>query len=200
MTSLAAPAEATLPVPVHIGCQGHPGAGSQLTFDDVLTGRRQVDWRSATRAAQSAGTQAPPAVAATFVAQWSLQVLVSAAIVASHLGKAPGVITDGATVSLHPRTFFPRVLCLAKEPGSNTARSQAWAAPAEPAYREWAAQFLAGYRPEVAMSSKQRLGLVEDVWNAAAQPSANTGVGRQACCFIFALPGASECAGCPRRR
>ncbi|MBW8172093.1 (2Fe-2S)-binding protein [Ornithinimicrobium sp. Arc0846-15] len=200
MTSLPASPQAALPVPAHVGCQGHPGAGPQLAFHEVLTGRRQIDWRRLTRDAQSAGTQAPPSVAATFVAQWSMQVLVSAAITASCLHLSPGLVADKATVSLHPSTFFPRSLCLPSEYESNPARSEDWAATAEPAYREWARQFLAGYLPDVAMSSKQRRGLVEDVWNAAAQPSAITAAGRQACCFIFALPGASECAGCPRRR
>lgn len=49
------------------------------------------------------------------------------------------------------------------------------------------------------MSSRQRQGMVEDMWEQAlarlvGQPPAR----RRSCCLMYALPGCSPCAGCPR--
>jgi hypothetical protein len=62
-----------------------------------------------------------------------------------------------------------------------------------------------GYASPVKMSSQQRLGMVDDLWEMALS-EARAAVGghvapaveRRSCCFIYALPGCHECAGCPR--
>jgi ferric iron reductase protein FhuF len=55
------------------------------------------------------------------------------------------------------------------------------------------------------MGSRQRWGVVDDMWVAAlrlARGAAGESVGPQptrvSCCFIYALPGMRECAACPR--
>lgn len=67
--------------------------------------------------------------------------------------------------------------------------------------REIAQRFDGG----VKMSSLQRFGMVEDLWDmalrdarAAIGQSYGPTVERRSCCFIYALPGCHECAGCPR--
>ena len=61
------------------------------------------------------------------------------------------------------------------------------------------------YAPDVRMGSRQRWGVVEDMWDTAvrlARGAAGESVGaeptRVSCCFIYAIPGMRECAACPR--
>lgn len=76
---------------------------------------------------------------------------------------------------------------------------------ARTAYRSLGRTIADGYRSPVKMSSQQRLGMVEDLWEMALR-EARSAVGgmpvpvveRRSCCFIHALPGCHECAGCPR--
>ena len=62
-----------------------------------------------------------------------------------------------------------------------------------------------GFAPDVVMGSRQRWGVVDDVWRTAvrlADGAAGVAVGpapqRTSCCFIYVLPGMRECASCPR--
>ena len=73
------------------------------------------------------------------------------------------------------------------------------------AYRGLATAIAQGYPSAVKISSQQRLGMVEDLWEmalrearAAIDGRATPAVERRSCCFIYALPGCHECAGCPR--
>jgi hypothetical protein len=66
-------------------------------------------------------------------------------------------------------------------------------------------EVVAGFAPEVRMGSRQRWGVVDDMWAtatrlAAGAAGAPTGpeARRVSCCFIYALPGMRECAACPR--
>jgi hypothetical protein len=71
------------------------------------------------------------------------------------------------------------------------------------------------YEPGVKLSSRQRLGAIEDELRAALRTPAEApyaaaaaeafGVDldqptRTSCCFIYALPGVTACGGCPRIR
>lgn len=50
------------------------------------------------------------------------------------------------------------------------------------------------------MSSRQRLGMVEDMWeHALARLLGASPPPRQSCCLIYSLPGCMPCAGCPRQ-
>ncbi|EAP98033.1 hypothetical protein JNB_13753 [Janibacter sp. HTCC2649] len=76
---------------------------------------------------------------------------------------------------------------------------------ARTAYRIVGLEIADRYDGGVKVSSQQRLGMVDDLWALAvreARGSLGQGVGpaveRQSCCFIYALPGCHECAGCPR--
>ena len=51
------------------------------------------------------------------------------------------------------------------------------------------------------MSSRQRLGMAEDLWQMAlARVAGEPPPQRRSCCLIYALPGCAPCAGCPRLR
>jgi ferric iron reductase protein FhuF len=71
------------------------------------------------------------------------------------------------------------------------------------------------YEPGVKLSSRQRLGAIEDELRAALRTpeeapraaAAAEAFGleldqpiRTSCCFIYALPGVTACGGCPRIR
>lgn len=77
----------------------------------------------------------------------------------------------------------------------------AWEA-AERDYRAVAEPLATAYEAIVHLGSGTRLGMVTDLWRqavhaATGQPSI---VQRDSCCFLYALPGCHECAGCPRLR
>lgn len=76
---------------------------------------------------------------------------------------------------------------------------------ARTAYRVLGRDIAGAYESDVKMSTRQRFGMVEDLWAMAERDArAATGGGwgpvveRRSCCFIYALPGCVECAGCPR--
>ncbi len=76
---------------------------------------------------------------------------------------------------------------------------------ARAAYRALGLEIADRYDGGVKVSSRQRLGMVDDLWEMAlreARGAVGLGLGaaveRQSCCFIYALPGCHECAGCPR--
>lgn len=169
-------------------------------------------WREglSAAAARQYGASPPPAYAATFVLQWVLQVL---AHPAAHVAELSPWALDSSAASvrfeLDPLWWSPRVVifeprALLREPDV----SERWRR-AEAAYTAVAVPFARGYPAGVKMSSRQRLGSVRDMWRIAAAQARGTSLGavrsgeslgnrREACCFIFVLPGATECAACPR--
>lgn len=49
------------------------------------------------------------------------------------------------------------------------------------------------------MGSRQRLGMVEDMWEIAlARTVGASPPRRRSCCLMYGLPGCTPCAGCPR--
>ena len=84
---------------------------------------------------------------------------------------------------------------------TETTTAEAWEA-AERDYRAVAEPLATAYEAIVHLGSGTRLGMVTDLWRqavhaATGQPSI---VQRDSCCFLYALPGCHECAGCPRLR
>jgi hypothetical protein len=76
---------------------------------------------------------------------------------------------------------------------------------AHTAYMGLVSEVVAAYAPDVRIGSRQRWGVVSDMWDTAvrlARGAAGEDVGpeppRVSCCFIYALPGMRECASCPR--
>lgn len=168
-------------------------------------------WRARVGGNQAAyyGAAAPPQVGAAFVLQWYLGVVATPLAWAAVLG--PWVL-DGSperlSYDLAEPELFPAAIGVSGEGARRVEDPQERLAAAHAAYLRHARRFADSYRPpEVRMGSGQRNGLVHDAWtmayesalesvspHGAAPPRSR----RRGCCMIYALPGASECAACPR--
>lgn len=70
---------------------------------------------------------------------------------------------------------------------------------AEAGYRTTAERIARAHPAPGRMSSRQRLGMVTDMWaGAVARLEHLEPPRRLSCCLIYTLPGCHECAGCPR--
>jgi hypothetical protein len=147
---------------------------------------------------------APPQVAAAFVLQWLLQVPAHTAAHAAASGPWRADLA-GLTFSLGP-SLVPdrvRVTGLVADDGDLAARLDR----AEADYRVVAEPVAAGYPALVRIGPHARSAFVDDMWVAARREAeAASGLvrpgvaARGSCCLIYALPGCTECAGCPRER
>ncbi|MDF2144608.1 (2Fe-2S)-binding protein [Knoellia sp. p5-6-4] len=163
-------------------------------------------WREALAAstARQHGRPTPPAMPAAFVLQWVLEVPATVAAYAVVLGPwDPDLSGASLSFDLSPQLFPAHLQIRAARPGSG--EGEARLAAARTAYEGLARPFAATYEPGVRLGPHQRQAMVDDVW-AMALHRAHQAVAerparppqRQSCCFIYALPGAHECAGCPR--
>ena len=186
-----------------------PGLGWVSCADVIRAQRAGGDPTSMWRATlqRNYGPDAPPQVAAMFVLMWYVGVPAYVAATALALtGRSPDVSPDALAFRLHPGQHYPVEIALL--PGPELAGEAA-----ADAVQDHCAGFAASYQPEVKLSSRQRYGAVHDeLWTAlkacagsayVADAARLLGVDpartvRESCCFIYALPGASECAGCPR--
>ncbi|AKT51177.1 (2Fe-2S)-binding protein [Arsenicicoccus sp. oral taxon 190] len=189
-------------------------AGTERGLEQLAAWRERVarGWRRT----YAAGSQPPPHVAATFVLGWYLDALAYPAALAAEVGPWVLDVAPGALViEPHPTQGYPHRVRLA--PGAQhqvVAAAGVRRARAEQRYREHAERVAGAYAaPGVRMSSRQRLGMVDDVWHLASRQAlaaAGSPIGdrpqdterdwlRASCCFIYALPGASVCIACPRR-
>lgn len=77
---------------------------------------------------------------------------------------------------------------------------------AEEAYLAFARPLATAYPAIVHLGSLTRQGMVRDQWRIAVRDALGPKqhgaalVERESCCFLYALPGCVECAGCPRLR
>ena len=149
----------------------------------------------------------PPQVAAAFVLQHLLSIPAQLSAFAALSG--PWQIdlgtVDDARIScdlapgLYPRRLgFLSVTAAAPEVEERIDGART-------AYRVLGRAMAEVYPSPVKISSQQRLGMVEDLWEMALRDARAAVVGqvapavqRRSCCFIHALPGCHECAGCPR--
>lgn len=150
---------------------------------------------------------APPQVGAAFVLQHLLSIPAQACAFAAATGPwrvdLGSLETPGVSCDLAPGLYPERVGFLAVGPAE--AELEARVAGARTAYRRLGREIAGAYDVGVKMSSRQRLGMVDDLWEMAVREArAATGGGwgptveRRSCCLIYALPGCHECAGCPR--
>lgn len=182
-------------IPVSVRGSESPQQVPLVDLTAVVEGQRAgsdptLRWRMSLMRWQRRGyAEAPVSVAVTFVAQWLLQSIACAVVAADRCG---GHLTSPLALQIAPDTtaFYPTAVLM--EP--TALRSGCSPDPAS-AYQRAALDFIDTYRPGVPMSSRQRHGLVHDVWQAA---TVSGRVRRQSCCFLYALPGMRLCAGCPR--
>ncbi|WP_404386150.1 (2Fe-2S)-binding protein [Knoellia locipacati] len=110
---------------------------------------------------------------------------------------------SGLSCDLAPGLYPERIGFLAVEPADHEPAARV--EEARTAYLRLGREIANAYDVDVKMSTRQRLGMVEDLWEMALREArAATGGGwgptveRRSCCLIYALPGCHECAGCPR--
>jgi hypothetical protein len=143
---------------------------------------------------------------AAFVLQWALEVPATVAAYAVVLGPwDPDLSGASLSFDLSPQLFPDHLQLRSARPA--TEQGEARTAAARAAYEELARPFAETYDPGVRLGPHQRRAMVDDVWAMTLHRAQQAVVGRPAppphrrsCCFIYALPGAHECAGCPRLR
>ncbi len=149
----------------------------------------------------------PPQVASAFVLQHLLSIPAQLSAFAALTG--PWQVELGTleepTIScdLAPGLYPTRLGFLSAS--AATPEPQGRLEEARTAYRGLALALASAYEAPVRMSSQQRISMVDDLWEMAVR-EARTAMGRgtpppvqrRSCCFIYALPGCHECAGCPR--
>lgn len=187
-------------------------------------------WREAV--ARSQGSERKPHVSAAFVLQWWCEVAATPIGYAAELGPwelvpspaglglelAPGLYP--ARIVLRPGAVTVRDVVANRErdsepdgvmhtgmtgaKGMGDRRELALEA-GRAAYLGLVEEVVRDFAPDVKMSSRQRWGVVDDMWATALRNAAGAAgrsvpqvVQRTSCCFIVALPGMRECAGCPR--
>jgi hypothetical protein len=177
-------------------------------------------WRDALQAQQERihGVSVPPHVPAAFVLQWWCEVAATPLAYAVRLGEGvvvpdPGGLGFELAPGLHPHRIVIdpdhlRLEAPAAVEGDAAARSaeaDEALGLARTAYLGLVEDVVRDFAPDVVMGSRQRWGVVEDVWQTAvrlADGAAGVPVGpaprRVSCCFIYVLPGMRECASCPR--
>ena len=166
-------------------------------------------WRVALRQQQQRtnAVTVPAHVPAAFVLQWWCEVVATPIAYAAELG--PWVLVPepaGLGFELAPALHPTRIVVAPERTSLWLERSEATRArAARTAYDTLVADLVTHYAPEVRMGSRQRWGVVDDMWKAAVRRGAGAAgktVGpepvRTSCCFIFVLPGMRECASCPR--
>ncbi|WP_409483852.1 (2Fe-2S)-binding protein [Arsenicicoccus dermatophilus] len=201
------------------GTSGRPTIDTGAVADGDPTGLAQLAaWRGRVEQVwlRTYGVAQPPHIAATFVLGWYLDALAHTAAHAAELGPwvldvAPGAVT----IQPHPTQGYPeRVLLRPTAAHQVVAAEPVRRRRAQERYRAHAEAVATAYAvPGVRMSSRQRLGMVDDLWHAATvrarsgagspllPPSGDADGGRvrRSCCFIYALPGGGLCSTCPRR-
>ena len=189
-------------------------SAATVRFGDVVDHVRAgadplAPWRDALGRQMSARHAMPVRahVPAAFVLQWWCEVAATPMAYAASLGPwlllpsasglgfelAPGLYPDRITVDPDHTS-----LEVDDDPGRRLERART-------AYLALVSEVVTAYAPGVKMSSRQRWGVVEDMWETAvrrARGAAGESVGPQpvrvSCCFIYALAGMRECAACPR--
>ncbi|MCE1179740.1 MAG: (2Fe-2S)-binding protein [Micrococcales bacterium] len=178
-------------------------AGQRAGTDPTAAWRGQLDASTQEQYAVAS----PPATSAAFVLQWYCEVLATpAALAAVFTDSVVDVAPANVDFAVDPFYAYPQVV------GLRSAETQRISDPIERRQRAYsvyaahASEFARTYAPGVKMGSRQRNGMVGDMWARAWEAALAQVQGRgpvpqprQSCCFIYALPGCQECAGCPRQ-
>ncbi len=146
-------------------------------------------------------TAAPPAMPAAFVLQWCLELPATLGATAALLGPwALDPRTIGLSFTVEPSAAYPTTLQL-RSAGALVADPTRRLEQARQSYLEAGRELAENYRPGVNLGRHQRLSMVEDLWEmAVAKLRGLPPVQRGSCCYLYAVPGTQECAGCPRLR
>ena len=183
---------------------------SEIASSGSETGRgdpRRADPTAHWRAAFTAATERyyrsppPPAMPAAFVLQWCLELPATLGAAAALLGPwALDPRTIGLSFAVEPSAAYPTTLQV-RSAGELVADPVQRLEAAKSAYLDAGRQLAEGYQPGVNLGRHQRLAMVDDLWEmAVAGLRRRAPVDRGSCCYLYAVPGTRECAGCPRLR
>lgn len=144
---------------------------------------------------------APTGMPAAFVLQYLLDPL--ATTIATAATRTPFALSaDPAlwSIDLDPTHLYPVAAQVRPGPHRRVDDDVERLDIAYAGYATTGRRIAAGLPTPTKMGSRQRLGMVEDMWEIAlarllgAAPPA-----RMSCCLMYALPGCDPCAGCPRQ-
>lgn len=146
-------------------------------------------------------TAPPPTMPAAFVLQWCLELPAALGATAALLGPwALDPRTIGLSFAVEPSAAYPTTLQL-RCAGAPVADPAQRLEVARQAYLDAGRELAEAYRPGVNLGRHQRLAMVDDLWAmAVARLRGRPPVQRESCCYLYAVPGTHECAGCPRLR
>jgi len=166
-------------------------------------GAATAGWRAAftTATERYYRTEPPPAMPAAFVLQWCLEVPATVGAAAALLGPwALDPRTTGLSLAVEPTAAYPTAVRL-RSAGEVVDDPVRRLGLARDAYLDAGRQLAEGYHPGVNLGRHQRLSMVDDLWAMAVARLQGRGpVKRASCCYLYAMPGTHECAGCPRLR
>ena len=144
---------------------------------------------------------APTGMPAAFVLQYLLDPL--ATVIATAAMRTPFALdADPALWSFDVEPTYLYPVAVQVRPGGHRRieddldrHEAAWSG-----YRVTGSAIATDFPAPTKMSSRQRLGMVEDMWEQAlARLVGHNPPRRRSCCLMYALPGLDACAGCPRR-
>lgn len=144
---------------------------------------------------------APPGMPSAFVLQYLIDPL--ATVIATAATRTPFVLSaDPAlwSTGLDPVYLYP--VAVQVRPGDHRRADDDLARldAARAGYVATARTIAQALPTPTKMSSRQRLGMVEDMWEMAlARLHGAPPPERESCCLLYALPGCAPCAGCPRQ-
>lgn len=165
-------------------------------------------WREALHAEHRASYgDVPLAAAATFVMQWYLDVVAQAATASAAVGEwLVDVSPDGLRFDLAESGCFPVAFSIRADGAQHIPDVRQRRDVARAAYTDHCLAFVETYSPGVKISSRQRRGMVTDVWEMAWHRAASRLPitahpyrRRLSCCFAVKLPGLEACETCPQR-
>jgi hypothetical protein len=185
------------------GAPDLPWVWADLHRDQVAGADPMKPWREALAVAtgRQYRSPVPPAMPAAFVLQWLLDVAATPAVYAAWHGSwLLDPLRHGLSFALDPAGHYP-VVIQARDVTVMPALLDERVGAARAAYSRAAREVALSYHPGVNLGRHQRLAMVDDVWAMASARLRGQGPPqRSSCCFIVALPGTHECAGCPRLR
>lgn len=182
---------------VRVAADGDPDLGVPLArASELATGWIEA-YREVTLA--QSGT-CPVGLPAAFVLQFILDPL--ATVTATAALRTHWVLDPDPSswsLDLDPSYLYPVAVQIRAGAARGVAddlerHEAAWAG-----YRETGTAIATALPSPTRMSSRQRVGMVTDMWEQALARSAGVAPGRRlSCCLMYGLPGCAPCAGCPR--
>lgn len=180
---------------------GLPGE-HEVPLDGPLTNPERVRrWiEEYARVTERQSGVAPPGMPSAFVLQHHLDPF--AQVVATAAVRGEWVLDPDPGrwwITLEPTYLYPLRVRVAKGAARHLPSVAERLDAAAAGYREAGRRIATAFPAAEKMSSRQRLGMVDDMWEIALHRL----VGgpppqRQSCCLMYSLPGLHPCTGCPR--